>query len=114
MKNKIVIGIIIVTIILLITIAFLSINVGVNKSDNYISEKGYKIFGSNYCSKHSTDYFYEDNEHSMISGQAFTSYECNLCNKKYNHPNTGTPKICSKCATITNRCTDCGMLNSAE
>jgi len=106
MKKKIIIGVIIVAIVALITIIFLM----VKNSDNYIKQKADKIFGSNYCPKN--DFFYSDNEHPAIAGQAITSYKCKLCNKKYEYKNTAIPKICPSCATITRRCMDCGKLEN--
>ena len=106
MKNKILIGVIIVTINLLITIVFLSIN----KSDNFISKKGYIIFGNDKCPRNS--FYYTDDEHPDVAATVVTSYKCKLCNKKYDHPDAATPKICSTCATITNRCDYCGKLNT--
>lgn len=108
MKKKIIIGLIVVAIVILSIIVFLNIN----NSDNDIISKGYKIFGSDYCPRNHNDYFYEDNEHPMMAGQAITTYKCEICNKKYQHRNTATPKICSSCSAITGRCMDCGKLKN--
>lgn len=106
MKKRIIIGLIIVVIIALIVVLFFYIN---NEySDDYIISKGYIIFGSDYCPQN--DFFYGDAEHPMVAGAAFTPYKCQLCNKKYQYPNTAIPKICSSCATITGRCMQCGKL----
>ena len=104
----------------LITICLLGVTIylDINKSEYYIIKRGYKLFGDNSCPKSSNEiyykndvpFFYEDSEHPVTVGQAVTDYKCELCNKKYVHPNTGIPKICSTCSTITNRCMSCGKL----
>ena len=80
-----------------------------NSKDDIIS-KGNKIFGTDYCPKNNNDYLYEDIDHHALAGQAITTYKCKICNKKYEHPSTAIPKICSSCADITGRCKDCGKL----
>lgn len=107
MKKKIVIFLILIIIMILGIVIFFSIN----STDN-IDKKGEQLFGKSYCPKKSNDYRYEDYEHPMIAGMALTDYKCKLCNKKYTHPNTATPKICSACATATNRCQYCGKLKN--
>lgn len=99
MKKKIVIFVILAVII----VCYIYIT-------NNINKKASILFGDDYCPKKSDDYSYEDYEHSMIAGMALTDYKCELCNRKYTHSNTATPKICPKCAATTNRCSDCGKL----
>ena len=104
MKKKVCIFITAIILILLCVIAF-----GVTrKTDNDINKKGTELFGNDYCNRK----FEGDSEHSDIAGMAFTLYTCEICNKTYEHPNTATPKICSTCATITNRCQYCGKLEN--
>ena len=106
MKKKLVIFVIITIIIILSVMVFT-----INKTDNN-NEKGYELFGNDYCSRNSKEHFYEDYEHPGIGGMAFTTYECEICNKEYKHSNTATPKICTTCATTTNRCQYCGKLEN--
>ncbi len=103
MNRKIIIGIIVVAIVILVALVFLNMN----NSNNGIISKGYKLFGNEYCPMNN-DFRYADSEHPMIAGDAVKDYKCQLCKKKYTHPNTATPKICSSCAEITGRCMYCG------
>lgn len=116
MKKKIIIGLIIIAIIVVIVVLFFYIkNI---YSDKYIISKGYNIFGSDYCHCHQADDnpMYGDSEYPKLKGggSAITPYKCQLCNKKYKHPNTAIPKICSSCADITGRCMDCGKLKNED
>ena len=43
----------------------------------------------------------------IIAGQAFTTYECELCQTKHKHPNTATPKLCTPCASHNALCVRC-------
>ena len=43
----------------------------------------------------------------MLSGQGFTSYECAICGKMFEHCNTNVPKICPECAEKLNVCQRC-------
>lgn len=106
MKKKIFIGLAIALLVFLVVVFFF-IPIHYN---NIIIIKGNILFGKGYCPKDREDYSYEDYNHQMVAGQAFTQYRCKLCNKKYSHPTTATPKICSSCAEITGRCKDCGKL----
>jgi hypothetical protein len=45
-----------------------------------------------------------------IVGQGFTEYTCRSCDETFMHPNTGTPKLCSRCATHQGRCSKCMAL----
>mgnify|MGYP000058272472 FL=1 len=110
MKKRIIIGSIMIAIIALIVVLFFYIN-NTYSDDNIIS-KGYKIYGSDYCSKDDDNPMHEDSEHRMLAGTAITPYKCQLCNKKYQNPNTAIPKICSSCANITGRCMQCGKLKN--
>lgn len=96
MKKKIVISVIFAIIIILGTIFYFTNILDINK-------KASILFGNDYCSN---DYRYE------LAGTALTNYRCKLCNKKNTHSTTATPKICSTCATATNRCRDCGKLKN--
>jgi hypothetical protein len=104
MRKKVIIGLIVVAIVILIMIVFF----GINNSDNAIILRGNIIFGNDYCPKN--EIFYEDSDHQMNALTVISPYTCKLCQKKYEYPQTPTPKICSSCATITGRCMDCGKL----
>ena len=43
-----------------------------------------------------------------LAGQAFTSYNCAVCDKEFTHPNTDTYKLCDKCASKYELCKYCG------
>lgn len=43
-----------------------------------------------------------------IAGQAFTAYECKLCETTHQHPNTNTPDLCGPCADQNHLCQRCG------
>lgn len=43
-----------------------------------------------------------------MAGQAFTAYECKLCETTHQHPNTNTPALCSPCADRNHLCQRCG------
>lgn len=43
-------------------------------------------------------------------GATVTRYICKICGKIRKSSTTSTPKICTECATITNRCEQCGKL----
>lgn len=45
---------------------------------------------------------------SYLVGQAFTEWECGVCNKVELHPNTGTPKVCNECSIEHSLCVRCG------
>lgn len=110
MKKKIIIGIMIVLILLMLILLSTLVLSRVNKTDIDVNKEGNKIFGEEYCSKNCLNN--NDGKYSGIAGMAFTTYECEICNKKYEHPNTATPKICSTCAIKTNRCEYCGKLKN--
>ena len=91
----------------------------ITKTDTYIIKTGYKLFGSEYCNIEDGYYsniltrsFIEDSKHPVTGGCALTDYRCKLCKKKYTSSTTITPEICSACAIITNRCSDCGKLKN--
>lgn len=108
MKKKIIVGVIITVIIILLSSIVLF---SINKTDNDFSKKAYKLFGDDYCQNTFNNI---DDEHTEIAGMAFTSYNCEICNQKYEHPNTATPKICYTCANATNRCEYCGKLKNED
>ena len=43
-------------------------------------------------------------------GDTITMYICKICGKIKQNSTTSTPKMCTECATITNRCQECGKL----
>ncbi len=45
---------------------------------------------------------------SSIIGRAFTNYICVACHKTRQHPNTGIPVLCPKCADRFRACSRCG------
>ena len=104
MKNKklyIKITIIILILILIIIGTLLLINIIIKNSNRRKIEKGYQIFGYEYCNGHYL---------SEPFGHAFTEWSCKICGYHAVHSNTATPTICSKCAQITSRCSRCGKL----
>jgi len=44
----------------------------------------------------------------MISGQAFTTSQCENCGVDISNPTTSTNKICEKCSKEHNLCVKCG------
>lgn len=96
------ISLIIIGIIIIVIIAALNIfNSSNGKPKSELDQKGYNIFGYDYC----------DTDHSMeIGGDALTDWKCKLCGKKATNPDTNVPEICSDCARITGRCNKCGKL----
>lgn len=105
MKNKVV--------LVIILLAFIGVIVGIGylHSDMYIINIGNEIYGNDYCEGHSI--ITVENGHVFWSnGVAFvvTPYNCKICKKEYEHPNTGVPELCEECARITKRCRSCGKL----
>jgi len=96
-KKKILLLLLLIISIVIIIITFFILR---NNNDSRI-KKGYEIFGNDYCNGHSP--FVE-------AGQAFTGYTCKICGYEGDHPNTAVPTICSECAKITGRCSNCGKL----
>lgn len=105
MKKKVIIVITVFIVVALGIVVFYHL-------DRDIIARGNKIFGKDYCQKNNKGDLHEDREHPMNAGQAITPYKCKLCRKKYEHPNTATPKICPSCATMTQRCRSCGKLKN--
>ena len=50
---------------------------------------------------------YWDNK-GMVSGQAFTDFECALCGRTDMWHNTDVPKFCRECSEKFNMCQRCG------
>lgn len=50
-----------------------------------------------------------DKSKYRISGQAFTAYECKICEKEYMHHNTRAPSICPECSKDNAVCARCGV-----
>lgn len=44
---------------------------------------------------------------NYLTGQAFTAYTCQSCQKPQMHPNTGVPQICPTCSTTQDQCSYC-------
>jgi len=44
----------------------------------------------------------------MIVGHGFTRFECAACHQESEHPNTGVPRLCLKCAQEHKVCRRCG------
>lgn len=116
MKNAKIILIVFIAIIIIIGIYF-----GIKllfHNDNSKIQKGYKIYGSDICSRVTNNkekkLLYEDSEHPIFGGCAITAWECAICGKTGESSTTVTPKLCSECADITNRCSTCGKLLSSE
>lgn len=42
-----------------------------------------------------------------MAGQAFTDWNCGVCNKVSSNPNTATPRVCMECAKKYRLCTEC-------
>ena len=96
MKKKL----IVLILIIIIGVILFILNNSSNSNEELI-QKGYEIFGDNYCT---TDHSKE------FGGDAFTDWECSLCEKKATNPDTNTPVLCNSCANITERCSKCGKL----
>ena len=80
------------------------------ENDNIIS-KAQKIYGDDFCPKSlSNSINYEDKEHSMTKCDVMSKYTCKICGKEKIEGHEPTPVICKDCATITNRCQECGKL----
>ena len=45
---------------------------------------------------------------ATLAGQAFTEYQCQVCDNQNMHPNTATPDVCDNCSKKHNICCDCG------
>lgn len=43
-----------------------------------------------------------------IVGQAFTTWTCGVCEKEFQHHNTGTTAVCDGCSNKLFICIDCG------
>ena len=105
----------VIFIIIAITLFTIIFYLDTNKSDDYIIKKGYKLFGEDICpitNDMSVEEIIKDNEHFYSSSPAFCKYRCKLCNKQYTSDYTPGPIFCSKCRTITNRCSKCGKLKN--
>lgn len=105
MKNKkrVIIAIVIATLIVLCII--------LTRTSMYKIKKANNIYGEEYCTKDENSLsLFEDKEHSTLGGDALTPYKCEICGKIQVNGNTAVPKICEKCAMITNRCQECGKL----
>ena len=42
-----------------------------------------------------------------VAGQGFTAYNCQLCEKSFQYPNTATPRLCPECAAKEGLCCRC-------
>ena len=104
MKNKSKKIIIVIAIIIVIFVILRNTSV-------YKIQKANMIYGKEYCPKNEKQSsFYEDKEHPLYGGDVVTMYRCKICGKIKQNSTTSTPKICTECATITNRCQQCGKL----
>lgn len=43
-----------------------------------------------------------------LAGQSFVTYHCGICEAQDTHPNTASPRLCTKCAETHKLCVDCG------
>ena len=100
MKNKksIIALIVIVCIIIAILVIFIIKN---NASNKIKIDKGYKIFGNDYCEGH---------EILKVGATVVTPWSCKICGYSETSGTNIVPAICSKCAKITGRCSECGKL----
>ncbi len=101
MKNKkILLAIFIIVFIAVATALFFIIN-----NNNSKIDKGYQIFGNDYCNGH---------QPIQVVGWMFTSWTCKICKVEREHNCTDTPTICTECAEITGRCSICGKLQKND
>ena len=78
-----------------------------------------KIYGTSKCTKYNSKYstnflMYADREHPIMGGCAITHWKCELCFRRGESSTTVTPKLCTLCSDITNRCKMCGKLLEKE
>ena len=105
---KVVIALIIIVVIIGIAFAICILK---NSSNDNIISKAQKIYGDDFCPKSlSNSINYEDKEHSMTKCDVMSKYTCKICGKEKIEGHEPTPVICKDCATITNRCQECGKL----
>jgi hypothetical protein len=45
---------------------------------------------------------------SKLAGQAFTRWQCMLCEDEHQHSNTAVPRLCSTCSDTFGLCVSCG------
>ena len=99
MKKQI--KILITVCILILIIVFTIFLLKLNKESVKIQQKGYEIFGYDYCIQ----------DHSIEGGgDALTEWKCEICGKSEINSDTNTPVLCWNCAMKTNRCNMCGKL----
>lgn len=106
MKKKVLIIVLVIALIVIVGIIsflymYFNTSNGISKSE--LIQKGYEVFGSDYCT---------GNHDVNGAGDAFTDWECKICGKKNTNPDTNVPEICFDCARITNRCYECGKLEN--
>ena len=59
-------------------------------------------YGNDYCE-------YNGKTHAgNINATVITNWRCEACFKSGTHSNSGTPKLCDNCSSITQRCKWCG------
>ena len=80
-----------------------------------------KIYGTSKCTLYNRDntkseltILLNDKEHPIIGGCAFTKWNCKLCYRGGESSTTIIPKLCDRCAKITNRCAQCAKLKEKE
>lgn len=100
-KTKFIIIGIFIAIVIAIVILTNMLNTSNGVPGAKLEQKGYEIFGKDYC----------QTDHSMeFGGDALTSWTCKLCGANAVNSDTNVPEICANCARITGRCMYCGKL----
>ena len=95
-KSILAILVIIIVIGIIMTIFFIT----KNTNNNNIHEKGYKLYGSEYCAGHANE----------VGLTVMTNYVCHLCGDCKKAGSSPAPVICLECSKETGRCTRCGKL----
>ena len=85
-RRNLFITLIVTTIVLIAIIALINIIGTSNKSlKTELEQKGFDILGSEHCMS----------DHSLEGGgDAFTTWECKLCGKIAENPDTNVPTLC--------------------
>ena len=108
---KVLITIIVVAILTMTVTAIYMLRNNKENSNDKIISKAEKLYGNDFCKRSlSNNPYYEDKEHSLIGCTVMTPYKCEICGKRQMEGSSPAPQICKECATITNRCRDCGKL----
>ena len=100
MKNKKILFILLIVIFVVISIFFI---IRKNSTSNIIREKGYELFGKEYCDGHVLG------KERVLGWDSYST--CRICGitQKNDAPYSDFV-ICSECSKITRRCPKCGKL----